>query len=184
MSNLFGEGLFLMARETEVVAGFFKQPFFIGRVRVVATCAAYSVLGRFLEGRVDFRLLKLLFLRRVACVTKLRAFRLEYYRADNAMAFVASFTFRFAHRRMDEFLRGVSLGLFLMAVYACLRREARRRRDSQRWSNPLPQERACEKYCGNEKRSLQQLGVHTVRPIHASVRLSHAPFPHKRPRLY
>lgn len=155
MANLFCEVILFMASEAQIITGLFKQPFVVRRVRVVTTRAAYSVLGRFFEGRVHFCLLKLLFLRRVACVTKLRAFLLEYYRADNAMAFVASFTFRFAHRRVNEFLRGVSLGLFLMAVYACLRREARRRRDSQRWSNPLPQERACEKYRGNEKRSLQ-----------------------------
>ena len=184
MIYFFAEVLFLVACETKIVAGFFEQPLVVRGVRVVAARAADPLFRRVLEGRVQFRLLQLLFLRSVAGVTKLGAFLFEYDRADDAMAFVASFAFRFAHRGMDEFLRSVSLALLLMAVHACFGSEASRRRHAERRSEPLPQDRAGQKYRGKDKRYLQELAVHTVRPIHASVPLSDALFPRKRPRLY
>ena len=105
MIYCFAEVLFLMARETKIVAGFLEKPFVVRGVRIVATRAADSLFGCVREGRMRFYLGEFLFLRRVTAVTKLGAFLFEDCRADDAMSLVAGLALGFAHRRMDEFLR-------------------------------------------------------------------------------
>ncbi len=76
VSNFLGEALVLMAREAQIVAGLLEQAFFVRGVRIVAAGATDPLFGRIFESRVEFNLLKFLFLGCMTSVAKLRAFLL------------------------------------------------------------------------------------------------------------
>ncbi len=124
VSNFLGEVIVLMAREAEIVAGFLKQPFFVRGVRIVAAGAANPLFGRVFERRVEFNLLKFLFLRRMTSVAELRAFLLQDHGADDAMTLVTGFAFTLTDRSVNKFLRRISGDFLLMAIAARTRGKA------------------------------------------------------------